>query len=49
VGKDKFKVLEEEMLENSLVEKSIHQEEEMDMPEVSLGSVMAVYRNLRKP
>jgi hypothetical protein len=38
--KDRFKVAEEEMLENSLIGKS---------PErVSLGSVMAVYRNLRE-
>jgi hypothetical protein len=39
-NEDKFKVVEEEMLENSLPEKSLQQ--------VSLGSVKAVYRNLRE-
>jgi hypothetical protein len=38
--KDPFKVVEEEMLENSLIGKS--------PKHVSLGSVMAVYRNLRE-
>ena len=38
--KDKFKVVEEEILENSILEKSPKQ--------VSLGTVLAVYRNLRE-
>ena len=40
--KDKFKVVEEEMLENSLIVKH------PPPHHVSLGSVMAVYRNLRE-
>jgi uncharacterized protein YjbI with pentapeptide repeats len=43
--KDKFKVVEEEMLEDSLIGNSPLQVNE---GQASLGSVMAVYRNLRE-
>lgn len=48
--KDKFKVVEKEMLENSLLEKSPQHvtNEQKCSPKVSLGGVMAVYRNLRE-